>query len=57
MGLSCVVEGVESEVERAVVEQLGGTLIQGYYFSKPLTEAAALEFLQDYNFGSRELVA
>ena len=57
MGLSCVVEGVESEVERAVVEQLGGTLIQGYYFSKPLTEPAALEFLQDYNFGSRELVA
>lgn len=45
MGLACVIEGVETEAERAIIERLGGTLIQGYYFSMPLTEQAALEFV------------
>lgn len=57
MGLSCVVEGVETEAERKVVEKLGGTMIQGYYFSKPLPEAEALLFLQNGMMTHRELVA
>ncbi|MGQ3355187.1 MAG: putative bifunctional diguanylate cyclase/phosphodiesterase [Phreatobacter sp.] len=44
MKLDCVIEGVETSAELDVLRQLGGALVQGYYYSKPL-EAA---FLQAY---------
>lgn len=44
MGIDCVLEGVETEAELAVVRELGGRLIQGYLFSPPvaLAETEAL---------------
>ncbi len=36
--ISTVIEGVEIEDELQVIQQLGGAIIQGYYFSKPLKE-------------------
>ena len=45
MGLECVTEGVETESERAVIAKLGGTMIQGYFYSKPLTQSDAEDFL------------
>lgn len=36
MALDCVIEGVETNTELATLTALGGTLIQGYVFSKPM---------------------
>lgn len=36
MGLGCVLEGVETPEERATLQDLCGTLIQGYIYSKPM---------------------
>ncbi|MCK7611871.1 putative bifunctional diguanylate cyclase/phosphodiesterase [Roseibium sediminicola] len=36
MGISCVVEGVETEEELAVLRSLGTSEVQGYLFSKPV---------------------
>ncbi|EJN10208.1 bifunctional diguanylate cyclase/phosphodiesterase [Herbaspirillum sp. YR522] len=36
MSLGCVVEGVESEAARDILVQLGATLGQGYFYSRPL---------------------
>ncbi len=44
MGLGCIVEGVETAAEAAVLEQLGGSLVQGYLYSKPLSDTAARDF-------------
>ena len=38
MGLDCVVEGVETLDELAVLKNLGGTNVQGYVYSAPLSE-------------------
>ena len=36
MGLVCIIEGVETASQLGVLRQLGGSLIQGYLFSKPI---------------------
>jgi EAL domain-containing protein (putative c-di-GMP-specific phosphodiesterase class I) len=36
LGKSTVAEGVETELQRSEVERLGGTLMQGYLFARPL---------------------
>ena len=35
-GLSCVVEGVETDEQLRIVKQLGATVIQGFLFSEPM---------------------
>ncbi|SCB26910.1 putative bifunctional diguanylate cyclase/phosphodiesterase [Rhizobium hainanense] len=44
MGLECVVEGVETPEELAALRGLGGTLVQGYLYSRPLSEKGAAEW-------------
>ncbi len=44
MGLKVVAEGVETEIQRSVLTAQGCDKIQGYIFSKPLTEVAAIEY-------------
>ncbi|MEP1931081.1 MAG: EAL domain-containing protein [Roseibium sp.] len=39
MGISCVVEGVETEDELEVLKSLGTSRVQGYFYSKPLSES------------------
>ena len=46
MGLKIVSEGVETEEQYRTMEQLGISHIQGYYFSKPLSEDKFIEFLE-----------
>ncbi|SIR43400.1 diguanylate cyclase/phosphodiesterase [Rhizobium sp. RU20A] len=41
MGLDCVIEGVETKEELAALKTLGGSQVQGYVFSLPLTAEAA----------------
>ncbi len=45
MNISCVVEGVETASELSVVHDLGGTMVQGYYYSKPVPADEAIRFL------------
>lgn len=45
LGLSTVAEGIETEDQLAVVRALGCDRGQGYLFSRPLTEANAIEHL------------
>lgn len=46
MKLKIVSEGIETEEQYLAMEELAIDYIQGYYFSKPLPEAAFLAFLQ-----------
>ena len=44
MGLSVVAEGVETEAQKSVLIAQGCDKIQGYIYSKPMTEVNALEY-------------
>lgn len=48
LGLTVVAEGVEEWVQAELLLQEGCHIFQGYYYSRPLPEAAFLEFLADY---------
>ncbi len=45
MGLDCVIEGVETREELAALRELGGFLIQGYFYSRPMREDDIPAFL------------
>jgi len=49
MDLNCVTEGVESEAELSIVAQLGGTLVQGHYFSPALHEIDVVTYLDGWS--------
>jgi len=43
LGMSCVFEGVETEEQLEALIGLGGTVMQGYLFGRPMLPATALE--------------
>ena len=45
MNLEIVSEGIETKEQYQVMKELGISYIQGYYFSKPLSEKQFLEFI------------
>ena len=45
LGLECVAEGIESQAQLELLCEHGCSLGQGYYFSRPLGEAAFLEWM------------
>ncbi|MBP2447330.1 putative signal transduction protein with EAL and GGDEF domain [Rhizobium leguminosarum] len=45
MGLDCVIEGVETQEEVTALRELGGFLIQEYFYSRPMREADISAFL------------
>lgn len=47
MHLQCVVEGVETEEELAVIDSCGGQLVQGYFFSEPMPENKVSQFIKE----------
>ncbi len=49
IGLDCVLEGVETEAELAVIRQLGGRLIQGYLFSPPVPLARTADLIEQFH--------
>lgn len=53
LGLTVIAEGVESEAQRAMLSNWRCDEIQGYYYSRPLPAASALDFLE----GSLQLQA
>lgn len=45
LGISNVFEGVETAEELAAIKEMNGDIIQGYLFSKPLTDTDAIRWL------------
>lgn len=48
MNLEIVAEGIETKEQFEVMESLGISYIQGYYFSRPIPEQKFIEFIRDY---------
>ncbi|GGZ26587.1 putative bifunctional diguanylate cyclase/phosphodiesterase [Asticcacaulis endophyticus] len=46
MGLTCVMEGVETEAQYEILSELGGDYIQGWYFSKPMSGDLVLRYME-----------
>ena len=44
-----VAEGVETPTQRNILDQSGCRIFQGYFFARPLPEAAFLERLTSYS--------
>jgi diguanylate cyclase (GGDEF)-like protein len=49
LDVKVVAEGVETDVQAALVEEAGCHLMQGYLFSRPLKYAQMQAYLQEYN--------
>ena len=45
-GFCTVIEGVEDEAQKEYVEKIGFSYIQGYYFSKPVSESDVNHFYE-----------
>ncbi len=45
LGMATIAEGVETPEQASFLERHGCTAIQGYYFSRPLSESTFLEFV------------
>ena len=45
LGIECLAEGVETDEQQAWLAEVQCDSVQGYYFSKPLSEAAAMDLL------------
>lgn len=48
-GLLVVAEGVETAAQRRIMERSGVNMIQGYYFSRPLTKEDLSQKLENFN--------
>ncbi|MEN4053350.1 MULTISPECIES: GGDEF domain-containing phosphodiesterase [Sulfurimonas] len=46
LGMHTIIEGVEDKEQLQLLQKFGATYIQGYIYSKPLTQHDALELLQ-----------
>lgn len=51
MNIGCVIEGVETAEELAIIRGLGGQMVQGYYFSRPMPGDAVLRYLATMDGG------
>jgi EAL domain-containing protein (putative c-di-GMP-specific phosphodiesterase class I) len=51
LGIDCVVEGVETDFQRAILQGLGCRWMQGYLFSKPIS-GSRLSVLLSENGGT-----
>ena len=45
MGLACVIEGVETNEEMTALRDLGGQMVQGYFYSAPIWEDQIASYL------------
>ena len=51
MDLKIVAEGVENESQKQWLVENGSFVIQGYYYSKPMKQDAAIDYIIDFNKG------
>ena len=47
LNFNVIAEGVETPLQCKKLTQLGVTHLQGYYFSRPLTSSALIEYLNN----------
>ena len=45
--LECIVEGVETEAQKDILQSLGCRVMQGYLFSRPIAETAIASYMDD----------
>jgi diguanylate cyclase (GGDEF)-like protein len=55
LGVDTVAEGIETREQRDALGRLGCTHLQGYLFSRPVTEAAARQMLEAHSDGASDL--
>ena len=55
-GCVLVAEGVETEIEKQFVQQCGIDIVQGFYFSKPMTLNNALSWMKTVTIGNKTIV-
>ncbi len=46
LGIDCIVEGVETDAQRAILEGLGCRLMQGYLFGRPMPASAVAALIR-----------
>ncbi len=56
LGMPVVAEGVETEEDLQVLERVGCQIVQGYYFSKPISVDEYEKFLKNYTYGDMEKI-
>ena len=49
LGMATTAEGAETEEEVKMIQKLGCTKIQGYYFGRPMIASDALELFNQFN--------
>ena len=49
LNLKTVTEGVETEEQLEAIKSMGGDFIQGYYFSKPISEENFIKYMREYS--------
>ncbi|KQM67546.1 diguanylate cyclase [Sphingomonas sp. Leaf17] len=54
LGMATTAEGVETDIEHRMVQTLGCTKVQGYYFSRPLTVADARALIDQHWRGAAD---
>jgi EAL domain-containing protein (putative c-di-GMP-specific phosphodiesterase class I) len=47
--MQCVVEGVETLEQKEILEQIGCSIIQGFYYSKPVSLPDLMLYLSKFN--------
>lgn len=55
LGISLVVEGIETKEQSEAMERLGVDYIQGYYYGRPLPEKECLRYIRNFNSDLEEL--
>lgn len=53
--MQCVVEGVETQEQMDILELVGCSIIQGYYYSKPLSLTDLMLYLANFNNNGRSV--
>ena len=48
--IACIVEGMETEAQVSILRGLGGNMMQGYFFGRPMPAADVVMFLNAANF-------
>ena len=54
LGMPVIAEGVETEEDVEMLRRVGCQIVQGYYYSKPLSIEDYEEFLKGYSYGDMD---